>query len=429
MKKTLSLDFIIIFIFGFLFLMSWDHAAIFNFIVFFGLCLGYLWLDKKIIEITTEVHTEQFWRYKTILFFSIIGFLLCVTLVPNILLRHEDPNLPIHDNVQQMEPAIEFLLHGKNPYTENYFGTELEKSAYIFTTQGKVLLNPALFHVIKLPFHILFSVPFQVVASQVFGFYDERMTYLFLFIISILVLFSLPIDKKNKFPLTAFFVLNPLFLPFFISGRDDVFVLTWIILTIWLLKKNKILLSSLTLALACSSKHSAWFLVPFYYAYVFSCLQLNASAISSKVSQKIKSIISSLWILFQKTWLLPVVFLLIIVPFIVWDPVAFYQDIYAYPAGTLITSYPINGYGVSVLFYKLGIVEEITDYVPLWVLQIPLTLILFYLLIKKQLKQNSLSRLVFGYAVLILVYWLFARFFHDNYVGFTSQLFLIAYFL
>ncbi len=429
MKKLLSLDLIIIFIFGFLFLMNWDQTVIFNFIVFFGLCLGYLWLDKKIFETAVEARAEQLWRYKTILFFSIIGFFICVTLIPNILLRHQNPDLPVHDNVQQMEPAIEFLLQGKNPYTENYFGTELEKSAYIFTTQGQVLFNPALFHVIKLPFHIIFSVPFQIIAKQLFGFYDERMTYLSLFIMSILVLFNLPTDKKNKFALTAFFVFNPLFLPFFISGRDDVFVLTWIILTIWLLKKNKILLSSLTLALACTSKHSAWFLVPFYYAYVFSSLRPSASVLGLKFTQKIKSTIGSLWTLFKRTWLLPVVFILIIAPFIVWNPMAFYQDIYAYPAGTLVTSYPINGYGISVLFYKLGIVEKITDYVPMWVLQIPLTLVLFYLLIKKQFSENNLSRLVFGYGVLILVYWLFARFFHDNYVGFTSQLFLIAYFL
>jgi len=36
---------------------------------------------------------------------------------------------------------------------------------------------------------------------------------------------------------------------------------------------------------------------------------------------------------------------------------------------------------------------------------------------------------ILDYAVLIFVYWFFSRFFHDNYVGFVSQLFIIAYFL
>ena len=125
----------------------------------------------------------------------------------------------------------------------------------------------------------------------------------------------------------------------------------------------------------------------------------------------------------------PVLFILIIMPFVVWDPLAFFQDIYAYPAGTLSTSFPINGYGWSVVLYELGLVKNITDYVPLWLVQIPITIALYYFLIKNQRRRNSLAYSILDYAVLIFVYWFFSRFFHDNYVGFVSQLFIIAYFL
>jgi len=418
MKRIFSLDFIIIFTLGFLFLMNWDQAAILNFIVFFGLCLAYFLLDQKIFATVEGESLDKLYRWKKFLLFFIIGFVLTVTMVVHIAWRAENLNLPIHDNVQQMEPAVEFLLQGKNPYAENYFNTELAKSAYIMTTQGQVFLNPSLYHVIKLPFHILASVPVHLLAKAVFNFYDERMIYLILFILSLFALFALPSERRHKFALVAFYAFNPLFLSFLISGRDDVFVLSWLIFTLYFLKKDKILLSSLMLALACTSKHTAWFLVPFYYVYLYI-----------KYTNGVAGFISKIKLLLQKTWLLPLIFLLIMLPFILWNPVAFYQDTIAYPAGTLITSYPINGYGLSVLFYKLGLVKNLTDYLPMWVIQIPITLLLFYLFIKKQIQENSLARMIGGYAIVILVYWLFSRFFHDNYAGFVSQMFLIAYFL
>jgi hypothetical protein len=420
MKRIISLDFIIIFICGFLFLMNWDQTAILNFVIFFCLCLGYFLLDQKIFGANEET-IEKFYRRKKFLLFIIIGFVLAVTIIMHIAWRAENHDLPIHDNVQQMEPAVEFLLQGKNPYAENYFKTELAKSAYIMTTQGQVFLNPALYHMIKLPFHILASVPVHFLAKAFFNFYDERMAYLILFILSLFALFSLPNDRRHKFALTAFYVFNPLFLPFFVSGRDDVFVLSWLIFTFYFLKKDKILLSSLMLALACGAKHSAWFLVPFYYAYLY----FRVIPRSLPRQSALKVILQ----LLKRTYLLPVIFLLIMLPFILWNPVAFYQDTYAYPAGTLTTSYPINGYGLSVLFYKMGLVKNLTDYLPMWVIQIPITLLLFYLFIKKQIQDNNLARMIGNYAILILVYWLFSRFFHDNYVGFVSQLLLIAYFL
>jgi hypothetical protein len=423
MKRFFSLDFIIVFIFGFMFLMNWDQTAIFNFIVFFGLCLGYFVLDQKITATAEGDYLDRLYRWKKILLFSVIGFVLVVTAVAHIAWRAQDPNLPVHDNVQQMEPAVEFLLQGKNPYVENYFKTELAKSAYIMTTQGQVFLNPALYHVIKLPFHILASVPVHLAAKAVFNFYDERMTYLILFVLSLFALFALPVDRRHQFALVAFYAFNPLFLNFFVSGRDDVFVLSWLIFTFYFLKKDKILLSSLMLALACTAKHSAWFLVPFYYTYLYVKTVFPAGQFS------FAKLIKNLVLLLKKTWLLPVVFLAIMLPFILWNPLAFYQDTVSYPAGTLITSYPINGYGLSVLFYKLGLVKKLTDYLPIWVIQIPITLFLFYLLIKKQIKDNNLARMIGNYAILILVYWFFSRFFHDNYVGFVSQMLLIAYFL
>ena len=418
MKQIIKLDAIIILIGGFVFLNNWPPTSILNFILFFTTYFLYLWFSQKENSIKNEMKLKNFYWHKKIFLFTLIGLVLGVSLGANILLRSKNPSTYVHDNVWQMEPAIGFLLNGKNPYTENYFGTELEKMHYIGTTTNQKLLNPALFHLIKLPFHLILSVPFYLISNLIFNFYDQRIVYLFLFILSLLLLYELPKKYDDKFSLVAFYAFNPLFLIFFAAGRDDILVLSLIILTVYLLKQNKILCSSLVLALACASKHSAWFLVPFYYLFIY----IKYANITTVRWLKIKYVI-------KKTWPLPVVFSLLILPFILWDARAFYQDIYAYPAGILPTSYPINGYGLSVAFYKLGVVNKITDYLPMWILQIPIVLLIAYGLIKKQVKNNNLNQLIFNYALTIFVFWFFSRFFHDSYLGFVSQLFLIAYFI
>ena len=393
----MSLDFIVVFLGGFYFLLNWDQSAILYFFIFFLGCFGYLWLDSQ----------NKYQRYKRILFFSMIAFLVGVTTVSEIFLKIGD----VHDGQIQIEAALNFLSAGKNPYAKNYTNTKLgEIAPYINTTQGVVLPNPALNHLVYLPFHLLFSLPFQQLFNGIFGFFDERIVYLALFVISLFVLFDLPQKKENKFLLTALSVFNPLFLIFMVTGRDDIFVLTWLILTIWCLKKEKITWSAVFLALACTSKQTAWFLVPFYYAYLYL------------KNQNIKNLV-------KKTWVFPMVFVLLMAPFLLWNPKAFIEDIYSYIAGGLVTSYPINGFGFSVMLYRLGVVKSITDYLPAWIYQIPITGAVFYYLVKRQRRQNTISLMVGNFAILLLVYSFLARFFHDNYVGFIAQLFLISYFL
>ena len=412
MKKIISLDFIIIFIGGFLFLMSWPSATILHFLLFFCASVFYFWVDYRRGSLFQ----------KQLALFIVIFVVLGTAFVTEISARRHDDSIFVHDNVLQVESAAQILWQGRNPYAENYFGTELEKFSYISTVSGQLMLNPALFHCIKLPFHLLFSVPFYLLFNNLWQFFDERLVYLILFIISLFALYQLPKRTESKFALAAAYAFNPLFSRFFLEGRDDVFVLAWLILTFYLLQKEKLFWSAVALAIACASKHSAWFFVPFYYAYLYFNLGAKTSEPILGFCRRIKTVL-------RLAWPLPVLFILIIMPFVVWDPLAFFQDIYAYPAGTLSTSFPINGYGWSVVLYELGLVKNITDYVPLWLVQIPITIALYYFLIKNQRRRNSLAYSILDYAVLIFVYWFFSRFFHDNYVGFVSQLFIIAYFL
>ena len=87
-----------------------------------------------------------------------------------------------HDGgVIQTEATIDYLLHGKNPYVEDYLKTPMAE-------WGINEFRTALYHYPYLPWTFLFSAPFKLLASGVIGWYDQRFVYLLLFALTLLLL-------------------------------------------------------------------------------------------------------------------------------------------------------------------------------------------------------------------------------------------------
>src|SRR3990167_7627909 len=137
MKKIISLDFIIIFIGGFLFLMSWPSATILHFLLFFCASVFYFWVDYRRGSLFQ----------KQLALFIVIFVVLGTAFVTEIFARRHDDSIFVHDNVLQVESAAQMLWQGRNPYAENYFGTELEKFSYISTVSGQLMLKIGRAHV------------------------------------------------------------------------------------------------------------------------------------------------------------------------------------------------------------------------------------------------------------------------------------------
>lgn len=323
-----------------------------------------------------------------------------------------------HDGVLQVEEAVKFTLKGKNPYTENYFNTPLEKWGGLIELNGA---NPALYHLAYLPFNILFSIPFYLASNASFNFFDERIVYLFSFFLTIFLIFKWP-DKRllSKIFFLAFIVLNPLFMIYFFEGRNDIFVLSWIILSVYFLALKKFDYSSIALALAATSKQSSWFLLPFYFAYLFFLEPANL-----RLLQKIKNV-------FMQTRLFFATAGAILIPFLSWDYRSFIDDIINYSNGTSFASYPMkseSGWGFMQLILNEKLAASPSDYWPFWIPQVLICFPLLYLLLKIQKKSNTPGQMIFGFALLLFVFWSLSRFFSNNYLGFTMILFYFAFFL
>lgn len=320
-----------------------------------------------------------------------------------------------HDGAVQVEEAIKLLLNGKNPYTENYFDTTMEIMPGLAEMN---LENPALYHLIYLPFNIIFSIPFYLASVLMGQTYDQRVVHLFMFLVFVAYILKWPARSlERKLIFLTIFAATPTFFIFFIQGRNDIFVFTLMAIAIYYLEQEKITLSSLALALAVSSKHSSWFILPFYFTYLY-----YKETKGLPFMQKIRN-------LFKKTYIFFAVTAAIIIPFLVWDPVSFIDDIVKYPNGTTFMSYPMTGFGFSVLLLKLNVISSPNIYWPFWIPQAIFGLPILYVLLKMQKNNNTVAQMVFNLAVILMAFWLFSRFFNDNYRGFLIMLFLFSLFL
>lgn len=425
-KKFISLDALLFLILVILFVEQYQLNILFWILIFI---LFFFYLTTDFIYLKTKLLSAH--DLKCLIIIFLIFFLFTTTVFQRIdqrlsLEKEKAASYPyhiIHDGALQTEEAINFLLQDKNPYRENYFGTRLEKwnQGVIVTAYGQKALsivNPALYHFIYLPFYLLSSLPFYLISKNFIGWYDQRLVLLIVFILAPFFLYKIPKKQESKRLLLILFAFNPIFTSSFITGFNDIFIFFWLLLSLWLLIKNKITWSILILALACASKQTAWLILPFYFFYLW---QKNILSAGTKKG----------FLLMIKKQLLPflVVIVLLIGPFLIWDSRSLIDDIFHYPNGSLLTSYPIRGIGFSFLLLETNLIKSSLDYFPFWILQLIIGLPFLWFLLKNQQKNNTVCQMVFNYGIFVFIFLFFSRFFNFNYLTFLSMIFILTYFL
>lgn len=318
----------------------------------------------------------------------------------------------VHDGVLMIEDAARKLLQGQNPYVADYLDTPL--------FYWPMINNPALYHLTYFPFPFLATVPFVGAFDRLGIFWDERFIYLPAFLATIAVLPALvparPGATAMRLSLVALVGLNPQLFPFVAEGKNDIFVLCFIFIGLALLQRERWTLGTLAVAIAAASKLHAVVLLPFVAVYV-----LRRSGVTSP-GEALRMLVRHGW---PSALLLAATF----GPFLVSDFRAFYDDVVAYNAGGAAWSYPISGMGFAAFLRTLGIIEYSQQDFPFWVLQTIAAVPLGAIALRALWKRPLLHTLVTGYAVTLLAFLFFARYFHGNYLGFITAVATPALFL
>ena len=387
-----------------------------------GLLLLYFWVDLGLSGRSRQVGK---WILLT-------GVILCAVYLPTVKLMLLDAQGPrgsySHDGgVLQTEATIDFFLQGKNPYHEDYTETPM-------ATWGHPDFRTALYHYPYLPWTFVFSTPFYLL-GQALGFYDQRIVYLLLLTLALILLPRLVHEERTQLGLVALVGLNPLMGLDVIFGQNDVFVLCWLIfaLVAWQEWQRRLakgfaesqvaryrLISVLCLGLACAAKPTAWFFAPFY-----GLLLVADQAIETR---RWLDLIGLVGLMLRRVWPALAIFALLLGPYLFWDAFALYDDVWRWSSGLGETGYQIWGWGASNFVLAFGGIANRFAYWSFWRLELLIALPTLLWFLYRQLRVNTLANACWHYGVFLFVFFYTSRFLNENYLGYILAFLAIGMF-
>lgn len=373
----------------------------------FGLLILYI-----VFDVWPGMREEGRYRAKLAIVICMVFTTVVASSVFSVLLRRvAGPASYCHDGgVIQTEETIKYILAGKNPYVEDYVDTPMAEWGIEFRS--------ALYHYPYLPWTFLFSTPFYLLSQATIGWYDQRLIYLVLFLAMLILAPRLARDRDRRLCLVMVLGLNPIMGSDIIFGQNDVFILAWILFSVYLLRRGSVAWSLVMLGLACASKPTAWFLIPFYVLYLLGQEATlkggNMKGMALSVTRKAVPLI--------------LVVAILVLPLALWDFDAMYDDIWRWSSGTGETPYQITGWGLANLVLALGLVESRLDYFPFWIPQLLVCLPLSLFLLWRQWRQNTVSTMLYNYAFLMLAFFYTSRFMNENYLGYILAILALAFF-
>jgi len=338
-------------------------------------------------------------------------FFFLTPIVGMISMRHSQTSQDFsHDNVIQMEEAAKFLRQGKNPYAEDYTRTPL---ADFNNGQVYGVTNPALFHLINLPGHLILTTGLSIVSETVFGFYDERMLYVLVFFVLAFLAYRLGGNEVLGQRWVILLALNPFLIPFTVEGRNDILLLTFLLAAFLALHRRQRTLATILFALACTLKAFAWVFAPFFLVALFA---RSGSNLRERLRGILRPMAAGV-----------AVFAVIVGPFLIWNAPALIEDVIKYPGGGIPTSYPIAGNGLSVTLLYFGIIQNNTDMFPFWALQLAVAIPILAIFVPRIFKRPDVSSLAFVSVLLTFANQYVARYFHTNHLTFMLCILIIGY--
>lgn len=367
-------------------------------LIFLGLFVNF---SLDILKITEK----KYYLYKYILFWTLLSLSVGGAFVSAIIVRHTvAPVFQIHDIILQLEAAIQFFRHGINPWEATYLNTYMAAWHYSDT-----MINPALYHFVMMPFYLLFSLPFYFIANHTIGYFDGRIPLYFLYLSLLIAAFKLIKDKEKKLLFVTLLAFNPAMFSYTLEGRSDIFMFAFFFGALMLISKKRYSYAGIFMAAAFAVKQSIWPILPLYVGYVYF--------LSKGLPKTAKRLASFM-----------VTFIILVVPFVLWNPNAFLNSTVLYLSGNTVHSYPISGYGLGALLHQVGVIKDLNASYPFIIWQViviaPLLSYLLYLL----KKNTNVRMLILTYALLALVYWYLSRYFNNSHMGYLTMVFLTAYF-
>jgi hypothetical protein len=337
----------------------------------------------------------------------IATFVIIPTLASIILRETGRPYTYIHDGALMVEEASRKFLAGMNPYVADYLDTPM-----FF---WPMINNPALYHLTYFPFMFLITGPFVWFFDH-FGFgWDQRYLYLPAYVGTLALVPFIVQGSARRLAMTAAIALNPQLFPFVVEGRNDFFVLLFLFAGLALLIRERRTMSSLAFAAAGAAKLHALIFLPFVAVYL----------IATKRPRNLREAVVAL----VPTWPAVLFLLATFVPFLANNFGAFWDDVVSYNAGGAAWTYPISGMGFSAILLGLGLIPYRQADFPFAAIEIAVAAPIAAWWFIRLWQRPTIATLIAGYALTLLAFLFFGRYFQGNYLGFIAAVFTPVPFL
>ena len=337
----------------------------------------------------------------------VTAFVIVPTIASIVLRETGKPYSYIHDGALMVEEAARKLLHGMNPYVADYLDTPM--------FYWPMINNPALYHLTYFPFMFLVTTPFVWLFDHLGVIWDQRYLYLPAYIGSLALVPFLVQGASRRLALTAAIALKPQLFPFVVEGRNDFFVLFFLFAGLALLIRERRTASSLAFAAAGAAKLHALLFLPFVAVYF----------VATRRPRTVGDVARGL----LPTWPAALFLLATFVPFLVNDFGAFYDDVVRYNAGGAAWTYPISGMGFSALLLTIGVIPYRQADFPFAAIEIAVATPIAAWWLVRLWRQPTIATLLGGYALTLLAFLFFGRYFQGNYLGFIGAVFTPVPFL
>ncbi len=297
-----------------------------------------------------------------------------------------------NDSTFQIELAGDLLLDGENPYGHDYRESGMER---FYTRDGSVServreREVALEHYAYFPGTVYTSALWRLLPAP---FDDYRLLVLLFTLGGFAAALSFRAPLGWRLAVGALVVANPIAVRSSWFGQNDAPSLTLTLLAFALVTRGRYRWAAASLAGAVLLKQFAVVAVPFI------ALMLIARAVPRAELKRVGAVFAG-------------VLAAGILPFVIADPVAFYDDTVKFGAGT----YKIVGYGLSAMLIRAGILDDRDGSYPFVLIALLTWLPLTVWLLWTQHRSRELWIGTVGFTISLLTLLFIGRTFNNYYL-------------
>lgn len=298
-----------------------------------------------------------------------------------------------NDSTYQIEIAGDLLLDGESPYGHDYRFSGMERF-YSFDGSASERIRETevpLLHYAYFPGTAISSAAWRAVVPGPFD--DYRILVLLATIGGLFAVLAFPGSLAWRLPLGALVAANPIAVRSAWFGQNDAPALTLMILAFALAARGRLRWAAAVLGGAVLFKQFALVALPF----------LAIVAVKQRADRRELLALGGIF---------AGVFAVASLPFVIADPVAFWEDTVEFGAGT----YKIVGYGLSAMLVRIGILDDRDGAYPFAAIAVltwlPLTA---YLLVQAH-RARQLWPSAAGLSISLLVLLFIGRTFNNYYL-------------